>query len=249
MQEQILDLLKSKDYLQVSEITSKLGVSSATVRRHLRKLEQQNLVRRTHGGVMRIQPAQPELPINLRTAVNANEKEAIGRTAAALVEPGDTVFIGSGSTALCVAYNLIGRKDLTVITNSLPILNALAQDENIDLVCPGGLLRHSESSFIGYLTESALQILRPKKVIIGIRAVSITDGLTNDHLPEISTDRIIIKSAPEVILIADHTKFGKIATTVVAPVTSVNKIVTDSGTSIEIISELEKLGIEVILAK
>lgn len=110
-------------------------------------------------------------------------------------------------------------------------------------------MRHSESSFIGYLTESALQILRPKKVIIGIRAVSITDGLTNDHLPEISTDRIIIKSAPEVILIADHTKFGKIATTVVAPVTSVNKIVTDSGTSIEIISELEKLGIEVILAK
>ena len=248
MQDLILDLLKSRDYLRVSEITQQLGVSAATVRRHLKRLQQQELVQRTHGGVMRILPTQPELPFTLRAAVNEVEKEAIGRVTAELIQEGESVFIGSGSTTLYVAQNLIGRKGITVMTNSLTVVNALAHEEDIEVICPGGLLRHSEASFIGFLTEAALQVLRPKKVIIGIGAISLTDGLTNDYFPEVSTDRIIVHSAPEVILVADHSKFGKISTTVVAPITAVHKIITDSGTPTEILDELKKLGIEVIVA-
>jgi DeoR family transcriptional regulator of aga operon/DeoR family fructose operon transcriptional repressor len=248
MQNQILDLLKNSDYLRVTEITEQLGMSAATVRRHLKRLQQQGLVQRTHGGVRRIIPTQPELPFTLRAAINKAEKEAIGRTAAKLVQDGESVFIGSGSTTLYVAQNLIGRKGITVMTNSLTVVNALAHEEDIELICPGGLLRHSEASFIGFLTESALQVLRPKKVIIGIGAISLTDGLTNDYFPEVSTDRIIVRCAPEVILVADHTKFDKLSTTVVAPITAIHKVVTDCGTSGEILDELKYLGIEVVIA-
>jgi len=116
------------------------------------------------------------------------------------------------------------------------------------VIVVGGLLRHSELSMIGHITEQVLRELHADKVIMGMRAIGVQDGLTNDYLPETMTDRAIINFSSEVILVADHTKFGKVSTALVAPVTSVNKIVTDTAAPPEIIEELKELGIEVILA-
>jgi len=248
-QDQILNLLKNKTFIKTSDISRNLGISISTTLRHLNKLETMGLLKRVHGGVIPTSNPSAELPISLRTQEHALEKELIGRVAASLIQPRETVFLGSGSTTLNVARNLLGRKNISVITNSLAILKTLEYEKGIELICLGGIFRHSEESFIGYLAESALQSLRPAKVIIGISAISIKEGLTNEYLPEISTDKVIIQSASEVILVADHSKFGKIATTVVAPITAVNKVITDSGIDPHLVNELTKRGLEITIAK
>jgi DeoR/GlpR family transcriptional regulator of sugar metabolism len=179
---------------------------------------------------------------------NEEEKRRIGRAAAELVQDGETVFVGSGTTTLEVTRNLVDRDNLTVITNALNIANLFAGKSNITVIVVGGLLRHSELSMIGHITEQVLKELHADKVIMGMRAISVQDGLTNDYLPETMTDRAIINFSSEVILVADHTKFGKVSTALVAPVTVVHKIVTDTAAPPEIIEELRELGIEVILA-
>jgi DeoR/GlpR family transcriptional regulator of sugar metabolism len=245
-QQKILELLQANARVRVSELSDSLGVSEATVRRDLEKLQEQGRIQRTHGGAILAERAAPEPPVLQRTAENTDEKRRIGQAAAALIRDGETVFIGSGTTTLEVARSLVGRRNLTVITNALTVVNTLAHQDGMTVIATGGVLRPSELSFIGHLTEQALKELRPQKVIMGIRAISLSDGLTNDYLPEVSTDRVIIRSAPEVILVADHTKFGKVSTAFVAPVTAAHKIVTDSGTSPEMIVELRQAGIEIV---
>lgn len=243
--QRIIDLLETNTHVSVSELSDQLGVSQATIRRDLDGLQKQGRLQRTHGGAVLVERAAPEPPVMQRTQENAEEKRRIGEAAAGLVQEGDTVFIGSGTTTLEVARHLMGRENITVITNALTVINMLKQEKRITVLSTGGLLRASELSFIGHISELALQELRPQKVVMGIRAISLTDGLTNDYVPEVSTDRVIIRSAPEVILVADHSKFGKVSTAFVADVTAVDRIITDSGISPELLQELKQMEVEV----
>lgn len=246
-QQQILHLLDENASVRVSELSKSFGVSEATVRRDLDSLHEMGRIQRIHGGAILVERAAPEPPVVHRTNENIAEKQRIGQAAASLVLDGETIFIGSGTTTLEVAKSLVNRQNLTVITNALPVINVLAQSEGISVIATGGLLRLSELSFIGYITDQALHEFRPQKVIMGIRAISLLGGLTNDYLPEVTTDRIIIQSAPEVILVADHTKFGKVSTAFVAPLSSIHKVITDSATPPEIIDELRRTNIEVLM--
>jgi DeoR/GlpR family transcriptional regulator of sugar metabolism len=246
-QKKILDLLEQRENARVSELSELLGVSVATVRRDLNKLREMGEIERFHGGAVISLPSTPEPPVIQRSGENIAEKERIGIAAAALVQDGDVIFIGSGTTALEVARNLVGRKNLTVITNALTVVNMLSNEASITLVTTGGIFRRSELSFIGHLAEHALSELRPQKVIMGIRAISLQDGLTNDYLPEVNTDRAIIHAASEVIVVADHSKFGKVSTAFVAPISAIHKLVTDDSTSKEIIAGIQAQGVEVIV--
>jgi len=246
-QQKIASFISKNKRATVAELSKLFRVSESTIRRDLEELDTQGVIRRAHGGAIIVEQAAPEPPIIQRVAENEAEKRRIGQAAAELVRDGETVFLGSGTTTLEVARNLIGRNNLTVITNALNIANILAGQESITVVITGGLLRHSELSMIGHITEQALKELYADKVIMGIRAISVHEGLTNDYLPETMTDRAIINCAPEVILVADHSKFGKVSTAFVAPVTSVSKIVTDAAAPADIVNELRELGIEVIL--
>jgi DeoR/GlpR family transcriptional regulator of sugar metabolism len=244
----ILKILEENASVRVTELSEMFGVSEATIRRDLDKLHERGQILRIHGGAVLVERATPEPPVIQRTAECNDEKRRIGVLAASLIQDGDTVFIGSGTTTLEVARNLVSRKELTVITNALPVINTLAQQEGICVIATGGLLRLSELSFIGHLTEQALHELRPHKVVMGIRAINLEDGLTNEYLPEVSTDRVIIQSAPEVILVADHTKFGKVSTALVAPITAISILVTDKDIPETTYATLNDLGIKVFLA-
>jgi DeoR/GlpR family transcriptional regulator of sugar metabolism len=247
-QQKIVNIIEKRIRVRVSELSEMLGVSEATVRRDLDKLHNRGLVQRIHGGALISEKNSSGLPVLARKTEMAAEKERIGCLAASLIQDGETIFIGSGTTTLEVVRNLIGRKNLIVITNALTVINVLAQQDEIELITTGGMLRFSELSFVGHLAEQALHELRPQKVIIGIPAISPEYGLTGDFLPEVSTDRFIIHSAPEVILVADHTKFGKIATAFIAPVTAVHKLITDKDIPEKTLENLRALGLEVYLA-
>jgi DeoR/GlpR family transcriptional regulator of sugar metabolism len=128
------------------------------------------------------------------------------------------------------------------------VINLMSEKENINLIALGGMLRVSELSFIGHITERDLSEVRADKVIIGIRAISLDQGLTNDYLPETLTDRAILDVGRENIIVADHTKCGVMSTAFVAPLTAINMLVTDNNTDTEFIQSLCLQGIKVIVA-
>lgn len=247
-QQRILELARKERVVRVSQLSEALNVSEATIRRDLDLLDETGFLQRTHGGAVVANQASPEPPVIQRMHENTQAKERIGRAAAQLIRDGETIFIGAGTTAHEVARNLSDRVNLTVISNSLLVINTLAQVENISVISLGGSLRPSELSFVGYLTEQVLGELHPQKVFMGIRAASLRFGLSNDILPEVATDRVIIKSGSEIILLADHTKFDKVSTFFVASISDVSIVVTDDKTPAEVLTGLREEQIEVIVA-
>jgi len=246
-QKQILSWLTQQGRLSVAEIVAQFSISQATARRDLDSLASQGKVQRVHGGVIAAQ-APPELPILERESEQIGEKSRIGRAAAALVADNETLFLGSGTTVLEVARSLRDHKNLTVITNSLPVLNMLAGIKEITVISLGGVLRDSELSFIGHITEQALIEVRADKVFMGTRGVSLEHGLTNDYLQETLTDRAIIKSGREVIIVADHTKVNRVSTVLLAPLNSIHTFVTDSGVDKKFVQAFKQRGIKVVIA-
>ena len=247
-QKQILSMLSQQGRLSVAEIVTQFSISEATARRDLETLASQGKAQRVHGGVIAVEQAPPELPILERENEQADEKARIGRAAANLVGQHETVFLGSGTTVLEIARNLRDHRDLTVITNSLPVLNMLAGRKEITVVSLGGMLRDSELSFIGHITEQALVEVRADKVFMGTRGVSLEHGLTNDYLQETLTDRAILKSGREVIIVADHSKVNRVATVLLAPLSQVHTLVTDSKADKKFVQALKRQSIQVLVA-
>jgi DeoR/GlpR family transcriptional regulator of sugar metabolism len=245
-QKQILSLLGRQGRLSVTEIVEEFSISEATARRDLETLASQGKVQRVHGGVIALEQAPPEQPILERKNAQAQEKERIGRAAAGLIHEKETIFLGSGTTVLEVARHLRDRKQLTVVTNSLPVLNILAGHNEITMISLGGMLRESELSFIGHITEQALAELRVDKVVMGTRGLSLEHGLTNDYLQETLTDRAILKIGREVILVADYSKINRVATALLAPLNVMNILVTDSKADQKFLTVLKRQGIQII---
>jgi DeoR/GlpR family transcriptional regulator of sugar metabolism len=247
-QNQILQWVTRSQRISVNELCATFEVSEATARRDLETLAGQGKVQRVHGGAIAITAAPPESPLLQRGSDQSFEKSRIGQAAATLVHAGETVFLGSGTTVLEVARALKSRPNLTIITNSLPVVNVFAGLDNINLICLGGMLRDSELSFIGHITEQSIAEVRADKVIIGTRAISLEHGLTHEYLPETMTDRAILNAGQEIIVVADHTKFGRAATVLLAPLESIHTIVTDRQTGQDFLGALENKGIRVIAA-
>ncbi|MCG2785193.1 MAG: DeoR/GlpR family DNA-binding transcription regulator [Anaerolineae bacterium] len=247
-QNNIVTLLSRQGRLSVADIVGQFGVSEATARRDLETLAEQGKLHRVHGGALSMKQAPPELPILQREQEQFFEKQSIGQTAAALVRDGETIFLGSGTTVLEVARNLRSRQNLTVITNSLPVMNTLSGLPGINLIALGGMLRPSEMSFIGHITEQALAEVRADKVFIGVHAISLENGLTNDYLPETMTDRAILKAGRQVIVVADHTKINAVATAFLAPIESINTFVTDENSPADFLDSLQQIGISIHVA-
>ena len=247
-QKQILSLLSQQGRLSVSEIVTQFSISEATARRDLETLAAKGKAQRVHGGVIAVEQAPPESPILEREKEQAEEKARIGRAAASMVGNHETVFLGSGTTVLEIARNLRDHRDLTVITNSLPVLNMLAGRKEITVVSLGGMLRESELSFIGHITEQALVEVHADKVFMGTRGISLEHGLTNDFLQETLTDRAILKSGREVIIVADHTKVNRVATVLLAPLSQMNMLVSDSKADKKFVQALRRQNIQVMIA-
>jgi DeoR/GlpR family transcriptional regulator of sugar metabolism len=247
-QKQLLEAISQYRKITITELSGQFDVSDITIRRDLKTLEEQGLVQLAHGGMVYSKPVQQEPPIIQRQQIQRDAKLRIAARAASLITDGESVFIGSGSTAYFVARCLKHQRQVTVVTNALSIVNELADDTNINLIVLGGMLRTTELSMIGHITEQALREVRVDKVIFGIRAIDVEAGLTNDYMPEIMTDRAILDMGSQVILVADHSKFGRIASAFVAPIHRVSTVITDNQSNRQILSQIDALGVTVIVA-
>jgi DeoR/GlpR family transcriptional regulator of sugar metabolism len=175
-------------------------------------------------------------------------KQRIAHAASRLIDNGDSIFVGSGSTTAYLPRYLTRYRDLTVVTNALNIATDLSRADNLTVVVIGGMLRASELSLVGHIAELGLAEVRVDKVFIGMAAVCLKAGLTNDYLPEVRTDRKLFEMYSERVLLADHTKFGKVRSAYVGPVEGVHTLVTDEQTDKRVIEDLRGLGITVLVA-
>jgi DeoR/GlpR family transcriptional regulator of sugar metabolism len=246
-QEQILDIIRQHSRITLAEISENFGVSEITIRRDVKMLEDLGIVRRAHGGVVYHVEPDNEAPVVRRQQINSSAKQQIAKQAAALVNDGDSIFLGSGSTASYVSQYLKSHDRLTITTNAVTVIQELAPINTINLIVLGGLLRASELSMIGHITEQALREVRVDKVIVGMRGIDITAGLTSDYLPEVMTDRAIMDMSGKVVVLADSTKLGHIASGYVAPIERMTTLITDSKADSNFIAQLRENEIEVIL--
>jgi DeoR/GlpR family transcriptional regulator of sugar metabolism len=246
----ILNLIETNSQVQIAELVALFDVSDMTIRRDLQDLAQKGLIKRTHGGAVSVQHEKKnvEPPIIERSNDQKFEKRQIARKVAGLIRDGEKIFLGSGTTTLAIAEELKDHRNLTVITNAVTIINTLIPATQITIIGLGGFLRRSEMSMIGHFTEAALANLQVDKVIIGIRGIDLDYGLTSDDLQELITDQAILKIGKEVIVAADHTKFGYVAAIRTAPITMADMIVTDDKVPDEIVDAIRISGTQVIKA-
>lgn len=175
-------------------------------------------------------------------------KKVIGQTAAEYLSDGDTIIVDAGVTTKYLASAIRGREGITVITNSLWVLAELEGQEGITLVSSGGVVRHKSRSLIGPGAEAAFQELRADKAFIAVGGLSLDFGLSNTNIAEATVKRLMMKAAREVIVLADYTKIGVESLVKIAPLDSVNTLITDVGISAHDRTELLKKGIDVVVA-
>jgi DeoR family transcriptional regulator, aga operon transcriptional repressor len=244
----LLNVLQKKDSIPIDDLARQTGVSSSTLRRELRDFVNEGLVSVTVGKVALATPSNEERPFALRILLNSDEKVRIGRAALELVCNGDTIFIAGGTTTLELARLLPGQRRLTLITNALRVIDLLVDQPGIDLIILGGAIRPGEQTMHGHLTEWGVAQFRADKLFYGIEAVSLQHGLTHSQIVEVSTDRALASAATQTIILADHTKFGKVAPALVMPLEKVHVIVTDRDLPADILEGLRAKDLQVILA-
>ena len=223
----ILALVKQHGAITVLELKERLNVTAATIRNDLAKLEREGLLVRTHGGA--ISPGYGrghDLPVRVRRTMLSDEKQMLGRMAAKLIQPGDTIMIDNSSTISFLMMHLGELRDVTVVTNSWAAVEQLAH-HNVHVISSGGVLDGESMSFLGGETEDALACYHVDKVFLSTKGISIEHGLTDARLEQARVHRVMVKAAEQVILVADHSKFDTICFAEVASLTRVSVVITD----------------------
>ncbi|MBN1565078.1 MAG: DeoR/GlpR transcriptional regulator [Anaerolineae bacterium] len=239
----ILELIGEHGAVTVAELCERFDVSDMTIRRDFAVLEGSGLLRRIHGGAVSARGRSYEPPVLARIQEARSAKQAIGRFAATLVREGDSIALDIGTTTLELAHNLLHLRDITILTNSLPVANVLLDQPEIRLMLCGGIVRPGEHSLIGPLAAETLSRFHVDKAFIGIGGVDLEAGLTEYNLEDAEVKRRMIQNAARCILLSDSSKFGLKTFASVAPLAAVHEIVTDDGLADVCRAALEDQGI------
>lgn len=243
----LLELLQVRGFASLPELTANLEVSESTVRRDLDFLEENGAARRTHGGVY-YTGASPKLPhFDQRQATNLDKKQLIGRAACELIDDGDTVLLDGGSTTYELARLLVGRP-LQVVTNSLPVANLFTSSASTDLVLVGGLMHHRTGVLLGEHAQHMLSELNVRRAVLSVASIS-EQVFYNSNLLIVETERAMMRSADEVIILADSTKFGHKSLSQLCEMSDVNTLVVDSGIDPGWKTRIIESGVKLIVAR
>jgi len=244
----ILNELKKKGYISVSELCDKFKVSSVTIRKDLKLLDKKGLLFKTHGGATINNPYINERNVSEKENINISEKKMIAQEALKLVKPNDDIMISSGTTMQAFARELNIEQELNVITSSLNVSIELTKCPSINILQLGGNVRHSSSSVTGHFSTSVLKNITCNLLFLGVDGIDIGFGCTTTSLEEAILNQEMIKSAQKVIVLADSTKFNKKGFGKICDLEEIQHIITDSGISNAIAKEIRGKGIELTIA-
>ncbi|MFO0959933.1 MAG: DeoR/GlpR family DNA-binding transcription regulator [Isosphaeraceae bacterium] len=237
----LLDLIARRGFATLDELSRSLGVSESTVRRDLEALDQAGQIRRTHGGAVSPAELRGMPAFDDRAGAQAAEKRALGETAAALVDDGETVLLDGGTTAWEVAKALAGRP-VQVVTNSLPIAQLVAASKETELILIGGYVYPRTGVAMGPLALATMQGIRARKSIMGAGGV-VAEGVYNSNSLLVETQREMMRCGQEAILVADRTKFGRSSLTKLCGLDEIDALVSDPGLPDEYRDVLERAGV------
>lgn len=245
----IMDLINANNGTTIRELCAQIGMSPNTARRDLEALQKRGLVIRTHGRILpclSMGRRSPPTVAESRTT-NPDLKTAIGKVAATLVQPHDTVLMDGGFTTYQVARHIEAR-DFHVATNSLDVAGVLATRSDVNLTVIGGDLWGSTGSMTGWFALDQINRINADKAILGNDGVSLLEGLSCFNSEMSLLKRAMSSRAKRVIIVADHTKIGKYCKFTWAEMSKMSTLVTDSRIDPQMLAMLRGAGVEVILA-
>ncbi|MBR1551955.1 MAG: DeoR/GlpR transcriptional regulator [Muribaculaceae bacterium] len=245
----IMELLMKHGSIQVSDLVNLLNVSSVTIRKDLTELEKQDKLYRSHGKAILINPYINNRAVSEKEKLATEEKRAIGRVAAQLINTDDSIIIASGSTVHALARSIVPLHRLTVVSASLPVSEILSQNESVDIIQLGGMLRHSSLSVVGQYSESILKDCSFSKLYMGVDGIDFEYGITTTDMREAELNQKMMQAAQKTIVLADSSKFGRRGFAKIANMEDVDTIITDAGVSPKDVMALEERGIDLIIAK
>lgn len=219
--------LKGEKRVSVGELSRTFGVSEETIRRDLEKLELDGIARRTYGGALYNEDERKETPYDIRKRSDVEAKAAIAQIAAGLISDGEYIMLDESSTSFFVACRLKTLRDLTVITNSMEVVEEIAPVQGWTVLCTGGQKRAGAPSFAGHQAESMVRSYHVDTAIISCGSLDLAAGFTDRHEDTALIKRAMMASARRVILVADHSKFDRVAFAGIGGLNQLSCMVTD----------------------
>jgi DeoR/GlpR family transcriptional regulator of sugar metabolism len=243
-----MEQLRHRSLVKPAELAEELNVSIETIRRDLVALEEDGLVRRVYGGATRTTARAFEPTFEKRRMRHRDRKVAIGRLAASLIEPGDTLILDVGTTVAELAGVLPRTYRGIVLTNSLLVATALADHEGIELITSGGRVRPGDLACYGPVSEAFFRDYFADKAFLGSGGVHPQMGLTDYYPEEIASRRVILDHAAERYVLADSSKLGQVALGKVCELAALSAVITDDRADAADVARLEEAGLEVKIA-
>ncbi|MDL4840308.1 DeoR/GlpR family DNA-binding transcription regulator [Aquibacillus rhizosphaerae] len=243
----IISELEKYKIVKVTQLANNLGVTEKTIRIDLESLEKRGLLKRVHGGAILLEAEGKLLPIDERQSAHNETKRAIAKEAIKLIKPNDTILMDGGSTTKEIC-KMLGDFPVSIITNDLKIANMLDGKDNVQLIVLGGTRIPKSSSLIGAQATELLKQLRVNRLFFGTTGVSITHGLTVFNSLHADWKKQIIKSADHVTLVADSSKFEKVALVRFASFTEIDEIITDSHLNEQLKEKMNNYNVSVKIA-
>lgn len=243
-QRRMLEWLEADGEIRISELKTRFGVTEMTIRRDLEKLEQLGSVRRIFGGAILL---GKDIALQDRTGVMAEEKARIGRYAASLIRPGDSVFLDGGTTTIEVARALPQRMSITVVTNALNVAQEL-QGKGIPAIVSGGMIWEATSTLIGPFAVQHIGSMAYTRIFLGTTGISARHGFSNSNIHEAEIKRTAIRQAAEVNVVADHTKFDAERLLLFAGPAEVHRLITNQLPNPDLMQAMQSGGMEVVQA-
>src|SRR5229473_3019677 len=223
--QKVLDLVGRRGFIALADLAQAMEASESTIRRDLEHLHQQGVIKRTHGGAIFLGDGLTLPALEERTGSQVEEKKAIARATANLVENGDAILLDGGTTTLEVARLLVGRP-VQIVTNSLPIANLFASSRETDLVMVGGYVYPKTGVALGPLTVRMMEDIHVHRAVLSVGGIT-AKGLFNSNLLLVETERQMMRCADEIIVVADHTKIGRQALAFLCDLGAIDTLVVD----------------------
>lgn len=244
--QRVLDLISSKGFASLGDLSKQLGASESTLRRDLDHWHNQGVIRRTHGGAVFVADSNPLPTLEERFSRQLEEKKQIARAVSDHIRDGDTVLLDGGTTTLEVAKLLVGRP-VQVVTNSIPIAQLYSGCRDTDLVLLGGYVYPRTGVALGPLTIRMLEDLHFRLMVMGVEG--ITDkGLFNGNLLLVETERAMMRRADELVVVADHTKIGRPGLAWLCELRDVDTLVVDPAIKPEARKTIIEAGVRLIVS-
>ena len=234
----IAEKLEREGRIVTKDLVDELNTTPVTLRKDLLLLEKRGLLKRTHGGAVKVNRLYPGQAINEKEKINLEEKIRIVRKAATFVAEGDTIILDSGSTTSLLAKELRNFKRLVVITNALNIASDLS-DTSVEVIAVGGNLLK--------MADDTLRKVSADKLFMGVDGVDMNIGLTTPDINEAKTSRVMMESAGEVFLLVDASKFGRRSLGVISPLNAIDKLITTKHLSEEEFQQLSENEIDIFM--